>query len=509
LNMRRLFRAMLVLSFVIVLSACVGMSKPTVVIVSPPSGSTFDEGEAVKIQSTSNDSAGITRVELIIDNEVVKIDPSPSAQGQPTFALIQIWKATPGAHIITVQAYNTAGAASVPAAIAINVPKTAETESASNVAIAPNATLTPSSVLPNPTLTPVVTSANVTLTPAVTKPNASPSAAVSVDTECTDNSVYIGDVTVPDGTNFNSGQSFTKTWRVSNNGNCVWDTGYQFVFVKGEAMAATTVIPVPKTLVGTSVELSVPMTAPATSGAHTGQWKLRNADGSLFGQSVTVKINVTSPAPPATGCVGTPNIASFAASPKSITSGNTTTLSWGAVSNADSIEIDNGIGGQASPGSVQVSPGSDTIYTLTAHCGANTSTAQTTIAVTPAVKITSVPVSQITPIRLVTIPAILLLPKVTSVAIQAVPYMPATCSRMINFLAIITTNGATTVAYKFEHDDGRTSPQYSIKFDGAETKKTLAYVYTATKSDSNGTVQVHVTAPNNIKSSTATYSCTK
>ena len=85
--------------------------------------------------------------------------------------------------------------------------------------------------------------------------------------------------------------------------------------------------------------------------------------------------------PPA-GCSGAPNISSFSASPSSIITGQSATLNWGAVTNADSVEISPDIGGVATPGSMSVSPGSTTTYTLIARCASNTVTRQATVTVT-------------------------------------------------------------------------------------------------------------------------------
>jgi hypothetical protein len=85
---------------------------------------------------------------------------------------------------------------------------------------------------------------------------------------------------------------------------------------------------------------------------------------------------------PQTGCNGTPNIASFSGSPTTINAGGSATLSWGAVTNADSVEINPGIGGVGTPGSTSVSPGATTTYTLLARCGQNTATRTVTINVT-------------------------------------------------------------------------------------------------------------------------------
>ncbi|MEW5717183.1 MAG: hypothetical protein AB1817_01010 [Chloroflexota bacterium] len=103
---------------------------------------------------------------------------------------------------------------------------------------------------------------------------------------------------------------------------------------------------------------------------------------------ITPTFTPTPPTPlPPSGCSGSPNIASFSASPSTITQGNSTTLSWGAVTNADSVSIEPGIGGVSTPGSRTVSPGTTTTYTLTARCGSNTQTRQTTVTVLPIVHI--------------------------------------------------------------------------------------------------------------------------
>lgn len=486
---RTRLRGFLVLCILLGVSACTSVSKPNVIIVSPPSGSAFNEGDEIQVQSMASDAAGVTRVEMLVDNAVVKIDPSPTAQGQTTFNLVQTWKATQGAHTIIVRAYNTTGGVSDPVAIAVNVAQAAAPVTPTSVAVPPRASATPTRPAAPPAASPTTGGG-----PPSTNPTSTPVPPTEV--ACTDNSAYVADVTVPDGTNFNAGQTFTKTWRVSNNGTCAWENNFQFVFVNGEAMATTTVIQVPKTAVGASADLSVPMTAPAAPGLHTGQWKLRNASGSLFGQSVTVKINVTNPAPPAvSGCSGTPSIASFTASPTSIFVGGTATLNWGLVSNADSVEVDHGINGVATPGSVKVSPGSDTTYTLTAHCGANTSSKQVTIKVTP--------------LAIITIPPIIFqLIKVTSVSVTGSSANPLViCPRSYTFTGTIKTNGATTVTGKWERDNGD-GPAISVKFDAAGTK-TVTYSYSATSSDSFGTVQLNITSPNKITSSTANYTCAK
>ena len=350
----------------IIASACSAApgAKPVVVIDSPPSNSQFRGGEAVTVQSTSTDSAGIARVELLVDGTVVRTDTPPSPQ--PSFTVLQTWSATPGSHTITVRAFNTANTVSDPAAILVAI--AVSTPAAAPTAAAPTAAAT---ATPNPTATTVV-------------PISTPTATTAPSGACTNSSTFVADITVPDNTAIAPGQTFNKIWRVRNSGSCTWGSGYQFVFVSGQAMSSTSVFNVPATAPGATADLLVPMVAPTTAGLHTGFWQLRSATNTFFGPRVFVTIRVVAPSSPVpSGCLGQPQIPSFTASPTTITAGQSSTLSWGFVLGASSAEIDNDVGGVATPGSTTVSPTTTTTYTLTARCEDRVTTAQVTITVNP------------------------------------------------------------------------------------------------------------------------------
>ncbi len=90
-------------------------------------------------------------------------------------------------------------------------------------------------------------------------------------------------------------------------------------------------------------------------------------------------------APP--GCPGPPVISSFAANPSTITAGQSSTLSWGPVTNGNSdvlvrsVVINPGLGEVGSPGSRVVQPATTTTYTLVGTGCGGTSTQQVTIVV--------------------------------------------------------------------------------------------------------------------------------
>lgn len=102
--------------------------------------------------------------------------------------------------------------------------------------------------------------------------------------EC-DQAQFVADVTIPDGTLMNPGERFTKTWRLKNTGTCSWNSSYAVVFFSGEQMGGPTVQALPGNVnPGQTVDISVNLTAPLSSGSYTGYWKLRNAAGVTFAQ---------------------------------------------------------------------------------------------------------------------------------------------------------------------------------------------------------------------------------
>lgn len=91
------------------------------------------------------------------------------------------------------------------------------------------------------------------------------------------------DVTVPDGTQFKPGETFTKTWRLENTGACAWTNEYAVVWVFGDAMAISQTRYLREPVApGETLEISVDMVAPSLPGIYQSYWKLRNAEGEMF-----------------------------------------------------------------------------------------------------------------------------------------------------------------------------------------------------------------------------------
>jgi hypothetical protein len=178
-----------------------------------------------------------------------------------------------------------------------NAPATEEPNAVStDAALTVQALLSQSTPFNTPTL-PAVQPTNTVIAP--------PSAALATSTSLPsptpncDLAQFVKDVTIPDGTNFNAGDTFTKTWRLKNIGACTW-TGYALVFDSGDAMSGVSPIAIGTVGPGQEVDVSVNLTAPASNGTYRGYWRIRNAGGILIpvqggaqqGKSFFVEIKV-------------------------------------------------------------------------------------------------------------------------------------------------------------------------------------------------------------------------
>lgn len=171
---------------------------------------------------------------------------------------------------------------------------TSEMDPASLIYTSVAASLTAqASSIPTETSTP---SSTVTLTPTIEKLEIPTLAQVAIKTVSNaltcDNAAFIGDVTIPDGTILSPGETFTKTWRVQNSGSCDWSTTYALSFNSGESMNGSTVYFPYAVSSGNQMDISVELTTPSDLGTYVGYWKMQNANGIIFGQTLYVQITV-------------------------------------------------------------------------------------------------------------------------------------------------------------------------------------------------------------------------
>jgi len=109
----------------------------------------------------------------------------------------------------------------------------------------------------------------------------------------TDKAAYVMDVTVPDGTEFNPGETFTKIWRLSNAGSSTWSTSYKLTFIGGAQMGGVEEVSIPVSVSpGSTVDVEVELVAPEANGTHRGFWSMKDSTGTLFDNSIYVEVVV-------------------------------------------------------------------------------------------------------------------------------------------------------------------------------------------------------------------------
>jgi hypothetical protein len=92
------------------------------------------------------------------------------------------------------------------------------------------------------------------------------------------------DVTIPDGTVMEPGETFSKTWRLENVGSCKWTRFYAVVFFSGNSLNAHQTNYLPGEVEpGETIDVTVDMQAPMEAGEYQSNWMLSNADGEPFG----------------------------------------------------------------------------------------------------------------------------------------------------------------------------------------------------------------------------------
>jgi hypothetical protein len=104
---------------------------------------------------------------------------------------------------------------------------------------------------------------------------------------CANQIKFVEDVTIPDNTETLPGQEFIKTWRLQNTGTCTWTDKYALIFVSGDQMNGNSPLPLTGSITpGSTLDVSVTLKAPGTTGTYQGNWELRDAVGVVFGTGI-------------------------------------------------------------------------------------------------------------------------------------------------------------------------------------------------------------------------------
>ena len=136
----------------------------------------------------------------------------------------------------------------------------------------------PSTPVPLDTLVPLPAATNIVATPTQYVTPA-PTSIIPCN-----RAAFKNDVTIPDGTIVQLGDTFTKTWRFLNSGSCTWGDGYTLVFDHGNPLSGPQSIPLPKSVVpGDDLIVSVNLTAPSFNANYESYWMLQDPSGNRFG----------------------------------------------------------------------------------------------------------------------------------------------------------------------------------------------------------------------------------
>lgn len=136
--------------------------------------------------------------------------------------------------------------------------------------------------------------------PATEQPGPLPTAV------CTNDAVFVEDLTVPDGTTVSPGESIDKRWAVRNTGSCNWNSSYRLVSLGESGFTAPGEVALYPARAGEVATLQVVLQAPDRPGEYASRWQAQAPDGSLFGDPIFVFLYVepATPTPEPTAIPG-------------------------------------------------------------------------------------------------------------------------------------------------------------------------------------------------------------
>jgi len=99
-----------------------------------------------------------------------------------------------------------------------------------------------------------------------------------------DKTLFIKDVTIPDGTSIPVNTTFVKTWRVKNIGNVVWKDRYlkRITPLSTHICSSPAMVPIPETKPGETIDISVTFKTPHLPGSCHTDWKTSDDRGNLY-----------------------------------------------------------------------------------------------------------------------------------------------------------------------------------------------------------------------------------
>jgi hypothetical protein len=155
---------------------------------------------------------------------------------------------------------------------------------------------TASTPTPAPTTVPTLPQATPFSSPSTVTPLRGATATKPGD-DCLNDAVFVEDVTIPDFSLVEPGETLDKHWTVRNSGTCDWGAGYRLVRLGADDFTGPTEIALYPAAAGSSAELRVALVAPDEPGEYISRWQAYSDEGVPFGQEIYLLIRIPTPTP--------------------------------------------------------------------------------------------------------------------------------------------------------------------------------------------------------------------
>jgi hypothetical protein len=109
---------------------------------------------------------------------------------------------------------------------------------------------------------------------------------------CTNQLLFVDDLSIPDGTRVSPGQTLQKRWLIENTGTCDWNSTYSLRLVTGNDLGAPEQQALYPARQGTRVTLQITFTAPSRAGNYATTWQAFDPSGQRFGDPFFMEITV-------------------------------------------------------------------------------------------------------------------------------------------------------------------------------------------------------------------------
>jgi hypothetical protein len=131
----------------------------------------------------------------------------------------------------------------------------------------------------------------------VIAPDASTNSSIPVNpSDCTLDAQFVEDITIPDHTIIERGETFIKTWRVRNTGTCTWTPSYQINLAGGNPLTWSQSSLVSIVPAGEEAEISIKIVSPEIPGNYQAWWHLADEMSEPFGASFYIHFEAPRPA---------------------------------------------------------------------------------------------------------------------------------------------------------------------------------------------------------------------